>query len=308
MELTTTNTQVISKQSLIDDCIDEFISTLRRAETTKNVYRRVVRLFFSWCEGRGYAIDTLTDVHVNEYLTELEDGGRSVMTTNNYLTILRRFYRWTESRKYYPNIAQSIELRKTQQIFKKQPLKPNQVSQLMESVSSLRDYAMLYLMARTGLRCIEVVRADVKDITYIDGKRVLMVQGKGHTEKDDFVVLNDKTYEPLRVYLESRNASRTEPLFVSESDRNNGCRLTTRSVSRIAKAALVSIGLDNDCYTAHSLRHTVGTCVLRATGDLEMAQRTLRHSDSKITERYVHTLIQERRLQNSGEDAIDDLF
>jgi len=44
---------------------------------------------------------------------------------------------------------------------------------------------MLYTAART----IEVHRADVNDLTTQGGKLVLLVQGKGHIEKDDMLVL-----------------------------------------------------------------------------------------------------------------------
>ena len=50
---------------------------------------------------------------------------------------------------------------------------------------------MLNLMLRTGLRTIEISRADVGDITFKRERRVLKVWGKGHAEKDDFVFLTD---------------------------------------------------------------------------------------------------------------------
>ena len=62
---------------------------------------------------------------------------------------------------------------------------------------SLRDFAIVNLILRTGLRTIEVVRADVGDITFKGNRRILRVWGKGHDTKDDFVVLTDKTYLPI---------------------------------------------------------------------------------------------------------------
>ncbi len=87
-----------------------------------------------------------------------------------------------------------------------------------------------------------------------------------------------------------------------------GERLTTRSISFIAKEGLKGIGLDERSYTAHSLRHTGPTNILRTTGDLEQTRLFCRHSNPATTLIYVKTLEDERRLENSGEAVLDTLF
>ena len=73
---------------------------------------------------------------------------------------------------------------------------------------SLRDFAIVNLLLRTGLRTIEAVRADVGDITFKANRRILRVWGKGHDTKDDFVVLTDKTYLPIKNYLATRKGAK----------------------------------------------------------------------------------------------------
>ena len=164
-------------------------------------------------------------------------------------------------------------------------------------------------MVRTGLRCVEVVRANVGDITYKGGQRVLLVQGKGRDEKDNFVILTDAAYTPIREYLNTRTGVEdTAPLFASVSRNNDGGRLTTRAVSGIAKEGLKSVGLDNRVFTAHSLRHTAAVNILRAGGSLETAQYTLRHSNPATTQIYTATLREEQRLNNGGETLLDGLY
>jgi len=97
-------------------------------------------------------------------------------------------------------------------------------------------------------------------------------------------------------------------LFTSTSNNSQGGRLTTRTVSYIAKEGLKAIGLDERAFTAHSLRHTTAVNILRAGGSLEAAQFTLRHSNPATTQLYTATLNEERRLQNSGEVLIDSLY
>jgi len=137
---------------------------------------------------------------------------------------------------------------------------------------------------------------------------VLLVHGKGRDEKDNFVLLTDKTYQPIAQYLATRTATGSAPLFTSTSNNSKGERLTTRSISYIAKEGLKAIGLDEKAFTAHSLRHTTAVNILRAGGSLETAQFTLRHSNPATTQIYTATLNEERRLQNSGEALIDSLY
>jgi integrase/recombinase XerC/integrase/recombinase XerD len=234
----------------------------------------------------------------------------SSLTVGSYITSVRRFYEWTEANKYYPNVAKGIKTPKRKQQFKKQPLLPAQATALLNFYQDkdLRDYAIISLLLRTGLRTIEVIRASVEDITFKGGQRVLLVQGKGRDEKDNFVVLTDKTYQPLAQYLATRTTTASAPLFTSTSNNNKGERLTTRTISYIAKEGLKGIGLDERSFTAHSLRHTTAVNILRAGGSLETAQFTLRHSNPATTQIYTATLNEERRLQNSGEALIDNLY
>jgi len=138
---------------------------------------------------------------------------------------------------------------------------------------------------------------------------VLLVHGKGRDEKDNFVILTEKTYKPIEDYLNSRGkVTSSEPLFISTSNNSKGERLTTRTISYIAKEGLKAIGLDANSFTAHSLRHTTAVNILRAGGSLEMAQYTLRHTNPATTQIYTATLNEERRLKNSGEALIDSLY
>jgi integrase/recombinase XerC/integrase/recombinase XerD len=235
----------------------------------------------------------------------------SSLTVSSYVTSVRRFYEWAEANKFYPNVAKGIKSPKRKQQFKKQPLLPSQATALLSYYQdrALRDYAIVSLLLRTGLRTIEVIRASVGDITFKGSQRVLLIQGKGRDEKDNFVLLTDKTYKPIADYLASRGPlDRSEPLFTSTSNNSKGEALTTRSISYIAKEGLKAIGLDEKAFTAHSLRHTTAVNILRAGGSLETVQFTLRHSNPATTQIYTATLNEERRLQNSGEALIDTLY
>lgn len=300
--------QSFDRQALIE----RFIGEKDRKETTINQYRKTLSLFFEWVDRSGYSLNTLTRQQIIEYKRSLLNEGKSVLTVAGYLTSVSVFYRWLEAEKIYPNIATVLSMPKRKKQLGHIPLQTAQVQELLSTeqrTGNLRDFAILNLLVRTGLRTIEVVRANVEDITFRGGHRVLNVQGKGHDSKDDYVILSEKSYEPIRDYLKQRSVYRpTDPLFVSHGHNVSGERMTTRSISRIAKSGLRNIGLNERVYTAHSLRHTTACSILRAGGTLEDCQKTLRHVSVTTTQIYTEYLNDERRLERNAEALIDNLY
>ena len=295
----------------IEELVDSFINAQDVKENSKKLYRRTLKQYFNWVEDKGYLLSEIARPQIIEYKEDLLASGRSSLTVGSYITSVRRFYEWAEANKFYPNVAKGIKTPKRTQQFKKLPLLPEQATALLDYYQSkaLRDFAIINLLLRGGLRTIEVVRANVEDITFKGSQRVLMVHGKGRDEKDNFIILTDKSYKPIEEYLNSRkDVKSSSPLFISQSNNSNGERLTTRTISYIAKEGLKAIGLDAKSFTAHSLRHTTAVNILRAGGSLEMAQMTLRHSNPATTQIYTASLNEERRLQNSGEALIDSLY
>ena len=309
----------------IEELVDRFIEAQDVKLNSKLLYRRTLKQYFNWVTKKSYLLSEIARPQLLEYKEELLSSGMSSLTVGSYITSVRRFYEWTEANKYYPNIAKGIKTPQRKQQFKKQPLLPAQATALLKHTNpataflytetligrdkALRDYAIISLLLRTGLRTVEVIRANVEDITFKGSQRVLLVQGKGRDEKDNFVLLTEKAYKPIAEYLATRGkVNSSEPLFISTSNNGKGDRLSPKSISYIAKEGLRAIGLDERSFTAHSLRHTTAVNILRAGGSLEMAQFTLRHSNPATTQIYTATLNEERRLQNSGEALIDSLY
>jgi integrase/recombinase XerC/integrase/recombinase XerD len=295
----------------IESLVDSFIQAQDVKLSSKELYRRTLKQYFTWIDNKNYLLSEIARPQLLEYKDELLNSGMSSLTVGSYITSVRRFYEWAEANKFYPNVAKGIKTPKRKQQFKKQPLLPEQATALLSYYQdkTLRDYAVISLLLRTGLRTIEVIRASVGDIVFKGSQRVLLVHGKGRDEKDNFVLLTDKAYKPIADYLATRGkVNSSEPLFTSSSNNNKGERLTTRTISYIAKEGLKAIGLDESSFTAHSLRHTTAVNILRGGGSLEQAQFTLRHSNPATTQIYTATLNEERRLQNSGEALIDNLY
>lgn len=298
------------------DAVAYFISHLDKKQTTRDLYARTLKLFFEWVDSRGKQLNELTGADVLEYKDELLARGLSSLSVGSYLTSLRKFYTWAESEKICANIAKGIATPSRKQEFKKLHLSEEKSGELLEYFHSvsLRDFAIVNLILRTGLRTIEVVRANVEDITFKtvgnETRRVLKVWSKGHDTKDDFVVLTDKAYKPIKDYLATRKGAKGgEPLFTSGSHRNSGGRLTTRTISGLCKKGLQAIGLDGREYTAHSLRHTTAVAILKKCDlNITPAQYVLRHASPATTQIYVESIKEEERLKHAPESLLDNLF
>jgi len=297
MEITETRPTdiTVSQSLLLDKILDNFLADQDISASSRSTYTRSMKQFKNWLyqDGREGSLK-LQREDILEYKSSLAD--KSIYTQNLYLTSVRKLYQWLESKKIYPDITRGIKGAKKPKGFRKDTLTPDQLRQALKSIKKRslegkRDYAIFNLMARTGLRDIEVSRALVGDIRQESGQPVLWIQGKGKDIKDDFVLLMEPAMKPIRDYLKTRGSVHPEePLFCSVSDRSSGQPLTTRSISRIVKTALRDIGLDDSRLTAHSLRHTAISLCISGGASLQQAQAMARHTDPKTTLIYFHNL------------------
>ena len=278
-----------------EDRVEDFLRSLDVAEKSRATYTRSLKQFISWLAETGRNTIELQREDILAYKEYLQSS-KSAYTVTLYLTSVSNLYQWLESQRMYPDITRGIKGAKKPKGFRKDTLSQNQLREVLDSMElksleELRDYAIFNLMARTGLRDIEVSRALTGDIRMETGQPVLWIQGKGRDSKDDFVILTPEALKPIKAYLKARGrVKKDEPLFCSHSDRNRGEALTTRSVSRIIKQALRGVGLDDSRLTAHSLRHTAISLSIQGGASLQQAQAMARHSDSKTTLVYFHNL------------------
>jgi integrase len=208
---------------------------------------------------------------------------------NLYITTLRGFFAWAEEEKIHPDVARRVKGEKIAKGFKKEPLTRDQAIELVNSTESKRDKALVFLMIATGLRTIEVTGANVGDLKPHQGETVLYIQGKGHSEKDDFVVVKASVLRELQEYLVERRAKPEEPLFTSEARNHKGERIHPGSVSRIVKGALRGILIDDPRITAHSLRHSMVTFAGLGGASMESRQAGARHEQQATTALYDHS-------------------
>jgi integrase/recombinase XerD len=280
--------------------MQDWLKFLDAKPKTTATYTRNIRQFWEYLRERGIHQPTREDVLAyKDYLTT---SGKAAATARGYLIAVRLFFQWTADRGIYPNIADHIKAPKVEQYFHKDHLTTRQARRLLSSCdrsteAGTRDFAILSLMITTGLRTIEVSRANIEDIQTAGDDTVLFIQGKGRDDRAEYVKLSAVIEDAIRDYLTYRDES-SGPLFVSVAHRNAGSRMTTRSISRIVKDHLKEVGLNSDRLTAHSLRHTAAHLMIDAGENLRNVQQVLRHANINTTMIY---LKQKNRENNNGE-------
>ena len=320
MELQVLNKNEVARTSSeeIRNLTETFLSGLDVKESSRRLYGRTLKQFFSWVSSTGRNLSQMTKGDIAEYKSHLETVLKlSPLTVGSYIVSLKKFYEWVDTEGLYKNIAKGIKTPPRSQTFEKEYLSEGKSRELLEYFerTSPRDFAIVNLMLRTGLRTIEVSRAQIGDICYMGEQRILKIWGKGKSEAEkgkgfNFVVLTDKTYTPIKNYLESarRGARSGEPLFTSRSHQNQGEQISTRTISGLCKEGLKAIGLDGKEYTAHSLRHTTASLLLGSGRNVLDAQRVLRHSSVNTTQIYTRQKEKELRITDAPEAALRHLF
>ncbi len=293
----------------LDQLIESFLLAQDVGVTSKVVYRRALKRFKEFLSLREAAggVGYLTKTDIVQYKSHLLAEGLSPRTGNLYLTAVRQFFKYLESNRIYPDVSAGLKGFKRSYGFNRDPLTLQQARDLLNSIDTsdiigLRDFAMINLMLRTGLRTMEVVGSDVGDIRQTSNATLLYVRSKGRDAKDDFVVLTREAYEPIARYLAVRHC--TDPraaLFVSHSNNNKDRRITTKTLRFEVKQKLMEIGVYSSRVSAHSLRHTFATMALQNGATIEQVRDTLRHQNITTTQIYVHTT---DRLEHAAEKSI----
>lgn len=145
-----------------------------------------------------------------------------------------------------------------------------------------RDYAILVLLARLGLRAGEVVALQLGDIDWRAGE--IVVRGKGLLH--DRLPLLPEVGSALAAYLRSdRPAVSTRRAFVRMNAPLCGFA-GSAAIGSIVRRALDRAGLNPPIKGAHLLRHTLATGMLRGGASMAEIGEVLRHRSANTTEIY----------------------
>jgi len=161
---------------------------------------------------------------------------------------------------------------------------------------AMRDRAFLLTLADTGLRVHEACNLRRGDIDWNEGRAIII--GKG--DKQAVVRFSTRSLQALKGYLATRAALDgasghplpSLPLF-ARHDKGTGKKIkpitTTTGRNIVSERVRQALGDEAEGrITPHSFRHYFVTTVLRASGNLKLAQELARHASIQVTQRYAH--------------------
>ncbi len=150
------------------------------------------------------------------------------------------------------------------------------------SAGGRRDYAMLLLLARLGLRAGEVASLTLDDIDWHAG--TLTVHGKGSQESP--LPLLEPIGKAIAAYLKrGRRHCQSRRVFLCMHAPIRGFK-TEKPVSAAVGRAMQRAGIDSLHRGAHQFRHALATHMLRQGSSLAEIGDILRHKDPDTTRIY----------------------
>ncbi len=236
----------------------------------------------------------ITDQVVREFRINLNrssgvSGTMKKNTQNYHLIALRAFLKFLRKRDVQSLNPERIELAKVGgrdlDLITADELNRLIKGPVGDSITALRDRAILELFFSTGLRVSELCNLN-QDLDL--SRDEFSVRGKG--EKVRVVFLSPEAKKAVAEYLKARG-DMSDALFVgypkASKNRKDLHRLTPRSVEMLVKQYAIKAGITRKV-TPHILRHSFATDLLENGADLRSVQALLGHANIATTQVYTH--------------------
>ena len=154
--------------------------------------------------------------------------------------------------------------------------------QKMLENTRLRDYAILTLLLRTGIRVSECVSLDLSDLNFRENSMCVVRKGG----KEHILYFDSITATALLNYIENERihyieSKEEKALFMSSRKKRMAIRSVQEMVEKYAKVAV-----SNKKISPHKMRSTYGTALYNKTGDIRLVADVLGHSDINTTAKH----------------------
>ena len=258
--------------------VESFLSSKRLegcSEKTLHYYESTIQIVLNTIQKH---VKHITTDDLRKYLTDYQNVHKSSrVTIDNIRRILSSFFSWLEDEDY---IVKS-PVRRIHKVNSATTIKETYSDESLElmrdNCNSLRDLALIDILASTGMRVGELVLLNIDDINF--NERECVVFGKG--DKERIVYFDARTKIHLQNYIDSRS-DENKALFVSMRKPYN--RLTIGAIETIVR----NIGKQLEIPKAHphKFRRTLATKAIDKGMPIEQLQKLLGHQKIDTTLQY----------------------
>lgn len=300
------------------DAVSKFVRMVEqsRSANTSISYAKGLRFYCLILQENGLDEKSLPANQISEdsliwLLDALKDY--SPATEQLYTATVTRFFNFLVAEKISDiNLSRAKEIvrMRSRRLGQRLPQFPrNEIEQIIDFVlgmpisatepeiyRDLRDKAFLIMLADTGLRVHEACNLRRGDIDWNEGRAIII--GKGN--KQAVIRFSKRSMTAIKDYLKARSkldgssgrSMTSLPLF-ARHDKGAGKKIKPISptTGRNIVDERIRQVLGDEAkgkITPHSFRHYFVTTVLRASGNLKLAQELARHANIAVTQRYAH--------------------
>ncbi len=272
-----------------------------RSRNTVQAYRRDLRRYQRWLQGRGLTALTVSTGDLTDLVAERRATDAAPSSIARQIAAVRMLHRYLATEQYRPDdpTARLDGVRVPSGIPK--PLSEEQIDSLLGAVVGnepihRRDRALLELLYATGARVSEVVGLSMGDIDFDES--LVRVFGKGGKER--IVPFGSAAERALDDWFGPSGRVRLVPVKWKRRDdaeamflNQRGGRLSRQGAWLIIKKYGERAGI-NDHLSPHVLRHSCATHLLDHGADLRIVQEMLGHASISTTQ--IYTRVSQDRL------------
>ena len=272
---------------------ENYLTKVKQASAnTVASYIRDIKQFSAWLHNHQ-EIDVVdaSQLNISDYLTVLQEEGRSGSTVSRCLASLKNFYSYLVSAGFLVNspVPSDIHVergaKKLPQILTGKEVELLLMQPVCVDAKGFRDKAMLEVMYATGIRVTELIELNLEDVNLELGV-IKCASGK----KSRVIPLYPAALKALSTYIRDvRDTMLAAPdeqaLFVNVG----GSRMSRQGFWKILKHYQMSAHIEKEI-TPHMLRHSFAVHLLENGADLGSVQELMGHSDISSTQMYAQMI------------------
>ena len=267
-------------------------------------YKQDIISFIRFLEQENIDLELVKKADVENYLASRSD--LSTRSLARHLSSIRSFFTFLVTDGMITvNPVQEIKAPKIPKLLPK-ALSGDTIDRLLEEAGSVdtdmgvRNLLMLYLLYGTGIRISELVTLKLQSICklHVDKSTLgLIIDGKGGKQRMAF--LHEECVDILLKYLSIRkkfcNNQKSEWLFPSGKNDGAEAHISRQRCHQLIKEIAMAAGLDLTKISAHKIRHSFATHMLKNGANMRAVQELLGHSDISSTQ--IYTKVDDVMLQ-----------
>lgn len=242
--------------------------------TTKITYVSILEDFIKSID--AHVVEDLNILVIDNFIDTLSLRGYKPKTIKNKIVVIRSFIKFLYSKNLIDIRPEAIEIPRTVEV-EANFLDEEEQFALIKSARNLRDKALIMTILSSGLRASEILNLKEDDLY----RRSLIVsRGKGGKPRVTFI--DPLTEKSIREYHHKREV---DSIFVFTN--SFGKPLSRQYLSRMISETALRAGIKKRV-SAHTLRHSFATNMLRKGARIEDVQPLMGHSNISTTRLYMH--------------------